>query len=145
MYYSPLYEPYVYDSLYVYPTDSFAYHNFTATITDAWNNTITKNLFVYVNSCYVGVVEQIKENSSIRIYPNPANKSLTLALSKGEGTATKIEAVEIYDIYGRHNITFQGFETLERFEVDISTLQKGIYFIKIQTSSGTLVKKFIKN
>jgi len=147
LYYSPLYEPYVYDSLYIYPTDSFAYHNFTATITDAWNNTITKNLSVYVNSCYVGVAEQIKENSSIRIYPNPAHKILTIALSKAKGTATKIEAVEIYDIYGRKvsNVIANRVKQSNNITINISTLQKGIYFIKLRTEKEIVVKKIIKS
>ena len=113
-----------------------------------YNDSVNDGADVYINfykSKWIHFVNgnNIKEQDLARyinVYPNPASTYVQV-----ESKKYKIKSIEVYDIYGRHNLTFQGFETLERFDVDISTLQKGIYFIKIQTDKGTLVKKFVKN
>ena len=141
LYYSPLYEPYINDSLYIYPTDSFAYHNFTAIITDAWNNSVTVPLSIYINSCYVGITEQTKENFGIRVYPNPASTYVQV-----ESKKYKVKSCLVYDIYGRtvnNSPLLKGARGI--YEINISTLPKGIYFIKILTNRGIIVEKFVKN
>ncbi len=91
-------------------------------------------------------INNISENiiSDFRIYPNPASKSLTLTLSKGEGIASQIKGYSITDIYGRivKQLTINQSNNLT---IEVEDLIKGIYFLKIQTENGFVVKKFMKN
>jgi len=76
----------------------------------------------------------------IQIYPNPTTGQLTI-----DNGQLRIESVEVYDIYGRKQ---KGERRKEKGEkeiiIDISELYNGIYFVKIQTKNGEIVKKVVK-
>ena len=75
-------------------------------------------------------------DNSLYIYPNPANNYITI-----ESTET-INKIEILDITGKNVQIYQGFQTLDTLRsIDIFTLKKGIYFIKINDSK---IVKFVK-
>ena len=81
------------------------------------------------------IEEQI---SSVQIYPNPVNDRLYIEAE------TEIEEVMVYDIYGRHQVT----ETASHrgdLSIDLSDLKSGIYFVKINTEKGNIVKRIIKD
>ena len=85
--------------------------------------------------------EGIEENtSSFNIYPNPVNDKLYIETL----TQTQTLTVEIYDVYGRRQVTetpsHQG-----NLSVDVSDLNSGIYFVKVVTKEGEVVKRFIKD
>jgi hypothetical protein len=78
--------------------------------------------------------ESIEENVTfLGIYPNPVGDILYIE------TESDIKEIAIYDIYGRQQVT----ETPSR-QVDVADLTSGIYFIKINTEKGNIVKRFIK-
>ena len=56
----------------------------------------------------------------------------------------EIEEVVVYDVFGRHQLT----ETPSRqgnLVVDVANLNSGVYFVKIVTSEGEIVKRFVKS
>ena len=58
-------------------------------------------------------------------------------------TMTTITNIEIFDVFGRTcNVSRV---TCNENEMDISFLPAGIYFIRIQTETGTVTKKVITN
>ena len=76
--------------------------------------------------------------SSVQIYPNPVNDRLYIEAE------TEIEEVVVYDIYGRHQVT----ETASHqgnLSIDMSDLKSGIYFVKINTEKGNIVRRIIKD
>ena len=78
------------------------------------------------------------EDTQCRVYPNPVNDMLYIEV------ATEIEEIVVYDIYGRHQVT----ETASHqgnLAIDVSNLKAGIYFVKINTHEGNIVKRIIKN
>ena len=78
---------------------------------------------------------EIAENN-FNIYPNPVNDRLYIE------TQTQTLAIEIYDVYGRRQVT----ETpSHQGSIDISELNGGVYFVKIKTENGEVVKRFVKN
>ena len=84
--------------------------------------------------CVKTLGENIEEmTTSYNIYPNPANDVIYIE------TEFEIEEISIYDIYGRRQIAV----TPSR-QVDVADLNSGIYFIKINTEKGNIVKRFIK-
>jgi len=74
--------------------------------------------------------------SQISIYPNPTTSELRI-----ESGELKIEDIKIFDIYGKiQRIGNWGTENT----IDLSHLSAGIYFVKISTEVGEVVKKIVK-
>ncbi len=77
--------------------------------------------------------------SSVQVYPNPVNDKLYIA------TEEEVEDVVVYSITGvivGQQSTVNGQQTLT---IDLSDLKSGIYFVKINTGKGNIVKRIIKN
>ena len=92
----------------------------------------------------VSVPSIVRENkSNLVIYPNPAKESLTINAKHLKGDM-HLQNIIIYDVYGRKVSRTFVFDNNKQesssYTIDISTLQKGIYFIKIES----ITKKFIK-
>ena len=84
--------------------------------------------------------ESISENNiSLNIYPTPVNDRLYIEAE------TEIEEVVVYDVYGRvQNLRISESQNL-RNSIDVSNLKTGIYFVKINTEKGNIVKRIIKD
>ena len=82
--------------------------------------------------------EDIEElEVSFNIYPNPINDKLYIE------TEVKVEEVVVYDIYGRRQVV----ETLSRQDgliINVTNLNSGVYFVKIKTENGEVVKRILK-
>ena len=90
--------------------------------------------------CVTTTGDMIKEiGSQVEIYPNPVNDILYIEAE------TEIEEVVVYDVYGRvQNLRNSETQKL-RNSIDISNLKSGIYFVKINTNEGNIVKRIIKD
>jgi hypothetical protein len=88
-----------------------------------------------------GIWENVEENlatDNIKVYPNPVNDRLYIEVE------TEVEEVVVYDVYGRvQNLRNSETQKL-RNSIDLSDLKAGIYFVKINTNEGNIVKRFIK-
>ena len=79
----------------------------------------------------------VELTSSINVYPNPVNDKLYIE------TEEKVEEVVVYDVYGRQ----QDNKTTRQqgnLSVDVTNLNSGVYFVKVITNNGEVVKRFIK-
>lgn len=79
-------------------------------------------------------MDNLAENN-LTITPNPANRFLHI-----NAPSARIKRVVVYDANGRIMRS-----TKSSSEVDISTLQKGMYLLKIQAEKQTVTRKFIKD
>ena len=73
--------------------------------------------------------------SIITLYPNPTSDYLNIK------TDHNISKVDLFDMTGKLVLSSK----LQEHKVDVSTLIKGNYIIKIYTQSGVVTSKFIKN
>ena len=91
--------------------------------------------------CTITIVDDAIEEleASFNIYPNPANDKLYIETPTMTQTPTM--TVEIYDVYGRQQTTDNGQQLSC---IDVSNLNSGVYFVKVVTSKGEIVKRFIK-
>jgi len=90
--------------------------------------------FTVVDSS-LGTPEVLSE--SIRVYPNPSFDYVTIESSE----VNNFQNIDLFDISGKKIMSFlEGTKTL-----NISQLQSGLYFLKIKTSKGELIKKMIKS
>ena len=80
------------------------------------------------------------KTSDIKIYPNPTSGELRIEIA---GQARNdVQSVEVFDVYGRkHSYGL----TTDGAVINISHLNSGIYFVKITTENGVVVKKIVKN
>lgn len=76
-------------------------------------------------------------NSSITLYPNPARESIHIQ------AITSMTSIEWYDVAGRllHIHLVNDAQTT----LDITARPPGVYFLKVNTPEGSIVKKVIKN
>ncbi len=84
------------------------------------------------NTCYIQTSVKEVEDEAISIYPNPAKEQLFI-----EGNLNLIKEVSIYDIAGHEVKTLP----LKARAIDISGLEKGVYFIRFNEQRNF---KFIK-
>ena len=76
--------------------------------------------------------------SSLHVYPNPVNDNLYLEVDDD------IKEVSVYNITGMmvYNEQFTNYN--ERLTIDLSNFDNGIYFVKIKSDSGEILKKIVK-
>ena len=75
---------------------------------------------------------------NVSFFPNPASDIIHINLpfeDKG--------VLSIFDLTGRE-IVHEYFEKKNNITFNISTFAKGIYLLKLKTSKGNFIKKFIK-
>ena len=77
-------------------------------------------------------------SSSFNIYPNPVGDELFIT------TEMNVTEVAIYDIYGRQAMSQQVNKSTSQQVVNVADLDAGVYFVKVVTSEGNLVKRFVK-
>jgi hypothetical protein len=91
----------------------------------------------------VGVNELNKEDKSITVYPNPA--STYLFISMANYVTGKI-TLELFDALGKKVKELEVFSngiSEEHIQMDINTLTKGIYFLKVKNNSAIISKKIL--
>src|SRR3990172_1153925 len=88
-----------------------------------------------IGLCSVLAVNEITEEATVTVYPNPSNGSLTLPLSKGEGI------VEVYNMMGE--LVFSCKLHTTHYELDLRSKSKGIYFIKVIADDKVYSQKVV--
>ncbi|WP_299779868.1 endonuclease [uncultured Formosa sp.] len=89
-------------------------------------------------TCYDAALS-IEEDalSSIKVYPNPVNSTLNIALPNGEATQ-----ISIYNMLGKLVIS----KTIQaNTSIDTKNLQSGVYILRMTQDNATISKKLIKN
>ena len=79
--------------------------------------------------------------SSINLYPNPANDVVNVEC-RMQNAEYEVEAVEVYDVYGKLVNTVVVNENPIR--INISNLADDMYFVRVTTDAGAVTKTFVK-
>ena len=89
----------------------------------------------------IGAEDEPEDNESINeefvalgIYPNPVNDQLFIE------TESEINDIVVYDVYGRQQLAVSGQQSV----ISVDNLNSGVYFVKIVTNDGEVVKRFVK-
>jgi hypothetical protein len=90
-------------------------------------------------------IQALKEEKSFEVnaYPNPTNGLFKMEINEDVGNVV----VTLHDISGATAKTyyFDGKSKLDAFQFDISSLSKGVYFLKVKTTHQSSVQKIILN
>lgn len=100
----------------------------------ATNGTVRYYSDVFTFTFFSTVLDSLKNDERTIIYPNPATNFLLIKSDK------IVSKVEISDTFGKLLLT-----TENASKIDISSLSKGIYLIRIFIEDQLVTKKFIKN
>ncbi|MEO6305730.1 MAG: T9SS type A sorting domain-containing protein [Bacteroidia bacterium] len=84
----------------------------------------------------IGMNENSVSTGSLKIYPNPTNTNFNIQIEKPS-------KLNIYNAVGAL-IYESEFKEAGNFQIDISKLVKGIYYVKAENSAGIFYSKLIK-
>lgn len=73
-----------------------------------------------------------------KLYPNPVVNQLHI-----ESADNQIKTIEIYNIIGQRMFS-ESYSDLNNTSIDVSQYESGQYFIKLGTTQGSVVKRFLK-
>lgn len=90
-----------------------------------------------VNITGIGIEERTG-TMDVQIYPNPASDKINITLNK-----IMDAEVSVCNIAGKAFIKYT-LEGKSNFDLSISNLEAGVYFVKIQSKDGLKIKKLIK-
>jgi len=109
--------------------------SFTATAGGSYAVIIDDGTCADTSDCYTIIVLGIEDfNTSLAIYPNPANDKITI---KGEA----INSIKVTDFKGR--TVRQLLTSGNQVTIDLSGNAKGVYFVSVETKKGILIKKIV--
>lgn len=96
---------------------------------------MTRIIKIIRNGSQTAIIEhQMNKDNDVQIYPNPTKSIINLKSSH------EIKSVELCDLSGKLLM-----KTINpKNSVDISSVQKGMYFLKISLDNGMIVNKIIK-
>ena len=86
----------------------------------------------------LGTQNFLSENN-IALYPNPANTTITLNLQKN----MEVD-IRMFDVLGKLVIYQPDVFVSKEHTIDVSALNNGIYFVRINSENGSVTKKLIK-
>jgi hypothetical protein len=85
------------------------------------------------------VVDNVLQESSFTVYPNPATNKISIATKSNlQGETT----ICIFNMNGAI-LQHEKFQSQNLIEMDVSAMAKGIYLLKIQTKAGVESKKLV--
>ena len=83
----------------------------------------------------------VEKKQEITVKPNPTTGQLTI-----NSEQLTISSVEVYDVVGQNvGANLRVRPENNEITIDVSHLANGMYFLKIQTENGIVMKKFVKN
>ncbi|HEY1040617.1 MAG TPA: DUF4465 domain-containing protein [Bacteroidia bacterium] len=90
-----------------------------------------------------GAVIGMKEqgNASVSLYPNPAKDEINLSFAK---TINIIGICSIVDVTGTEVRSIEIPAGTSSVKVDVKDLEKGVYFLRVNSGAEVITKKFIK-
>jgi hypothetical protein len=114
--------------------------NYTALQNGLYTVEVTGNGCTVISDPVTFVGISIVGKKDLIIYPNPVNKNLILA------NLPLHSVVDIYNVIGSKIMAVQpeGRNAKQEATIDVSTLPKGVYFLKLQTEKETVVRKFVR-
>jgi PKD repeat protein len=108
---------------------------------DEGSDEMLKAKYIVVITDTVMIKEQ--KNLNLTIYPNPTTGEIRVTVC---GERYAVCDIEIFDVYGRKGERAKGRrdEGTNGIVIDISELPAGVYFLKVVTNKGEVIKKVVK-
>jgi len=111
----------------------------TGIVGNKFNYTIPKlSVYHFVLSGTPTGISGIENSNNVTVYPNPSKAEFAITMPDGA------ERIEVTDLTGKviQQITLKSGNTV--YNLNLEGLSNGIYFVRIISSSGIVVKKLVK-
>lgn len=104
------------------------------------NSTVLYNEPSSLMSCDITLgLEEVKlDSESVSIFPNPTSNEFNISFKYD----VQLNKVNIKNFIGQVVMVFQQTKSLNSY--DISSLKNGMYFVELETKTGTVSKKIVK-
>ena len=109
---------------------------------DCKNNQLIKignTLTNPVNICNINSMEDLIDDNQIIVFPNPTNDYFSI---QNNSRKANDYIISITNIQGKLIKRFK--LNNENKKIDISSFEKGVYFVKIETPTSSILKKIVK-
>src|SRR5574343_422279 len=100
------------------------------------NNAGCLSNFGFYKSPFSVSLNEMNQEESISIYPNPTSETLTI---------NGLDNSALLTVLSLNGIQLLSKQISNGEEVDLSFLPKSIYILKIETSKGVITKRIVKN
>ncbi len=114
---------------------SFVYAN---DATPTWGNIFAQPM-IRLNLSYPSGLNEKNQSFESSIVPNPSNGQFSIQLAKLQ----EISSIEVFTLVGNRVKAFRIGGTTQQVEMDLTDVDKGVYFVKINTSNGTATQKVV--
>lgn len=102
---------------------------------DTWSEDNTRHFLIRAVVEYqTGVIEEL-EGTFLEMYPNPVSRELTIK------TDVEAETLSVINFLGQ--VVYSQVVTQGIPKLDVSTLQKGIYFVRLDANGKSVTKKIV--
>ena len=98
------------------------------------------NGLIALHESHVGIGEVDENRTALHLYPNPAAEYIRVELPN---SSEKINSVEIYNMMGQVVLHSSSVNINGDTNIDVSSLSKGTYVVKVTTSTKEWLAKFI--
>lgn len=115
---------------------TYATNGLKCVILRAWNRFGTSSDTQCIN---VTGINDIELSNKINVYPNPSSGIITLDMADDIAEGEKVSVLNLLGQQVRQTIEIRPSVTLTT--LDLSSLETGLYVLKIETTSGTAVKE----
>jgi len=85
-------------------------------------------------------IDDIQIADYVKIFPNPAKDFVMVDFNEFNGTLNQINLV---NVQGQNVFTLNAVNQSKIFNIPLTNLSDGIYFLRLQTDNGVLIKKLI--
>lgn len=93
---------------------------------------------IAAGACGTTEFAEVMRPREMRVYPNPVKDRLFLQINKTENTL-----ITISDVLGKNVKTVSPVESIS--DIDVATLENGIYYIKVKQAECVFVQQIIVN
>ncbi|AUS05577.1 zinc-dependent metalloprotease [Pseudotamlana carrageenivorans] len=90
-------------------------------------------------NCTLGVISNNVSQAGLKFFPNPTKGVLYMH----GADAARVESLWVYDLSGRTVFEKIDFIPSSKEVIDLSSMSKGVYFVKVSGKDGALTKKII--
>ncbi|MGB0807283.1 MAG: T9SS type A sorting domain-containing protein [Salibacteraceae bacterium] len=108
--------------------------NDVTTINDSLAITVGDSGLIMRNTGIINSVPKINSQVQVMVYPNPAQETISVS-SRND----KVEQVTIFDMLGREVLT----ESVQFEQIQVNTLNPGLYQVRVKTTHGQKVKPLL--
>jgi len=94
-----------------------------------------------LNYSITGISDEISDNPSLSIYPNPSEGKFNILIEGISGDVT----MKVIDLRGKEHLSieFEGIKSITKKQLDLKGLPAGVYFINFSGKNFTQVKKIV--